>query len=74
MHAPCQKNLELNLHLGAEGVMSLGRIQDLGAKHLVISYQTATGAVAAIVRNRFPLMTYKDALTCRLKVDETMAA
>jgi hypothetical protein len=71
MHAPCQKNLELNNHLGAEGVLSLGRIQDPeGAKHLAISYRIASGAVAAIVRNTFPLMTYKDALTSKLKVDE----
>jgi hypothetical protein len=55
--------------------MSLGRIQDpKGAKHLVISYQNATGVIATILRNRFPLMTYKNALTCRLKVDEKMNA
>lgn len=35
----CQKNLELNYHLGAERVMSLGRIHDPeGANHLVNSY------------------------------------
>ena len=56
--APCQKNLEINHHLGAEGVMSHGRIQDpKGAKHLVISYRTAAGVVAVIVRSMFPLMT-----------------
>ena len=43
-------------------------------KHLVISYQTAAGAAGAIIRGRFPLMTYKDALTCRLKVEERMTA
>jgi hypothetical protein len=58
-------------HLGAEGVMSLGRIQDpKEAKHLVISYQTVEGAVATIIRSMFPLMTCKDALTSRLNVDE----
>jgi hypothetical protein len=51
--------------------MSPGRIQDPeGAKHLVISYQTAAGAIATISRHRFPMMTYKEALTCRLKVEE----
>ena len=53
--------------------MSTGRIQDPeGAKHLVISYQTAAGAIAAIIRHKFPIMTYKDALTGRLKVDKEM--
>jgi len=73
--AKCQKNFELNYHLGAEGVMSLGRIHNPeGAKHLVISYQTAARAIASITIHRFPLMTYKDALTGRLKVDENMIA
>ena len=71
----CQMNLELNYHLGAEGVMSTGRIQDPeGAKHLVISYQTAAGAIATISMHKFPIMTYKDALTGKLKVDENMRA
>ena len=53
--------------------MSPGFIQDPeGAKHLVISYQIAAGAISTISRHRFPLMTYKDALTCRLNVDEKM--
>ena len=53
--------------------MSPGRIQDAeGAKQLVISYQTAAGAAASIIRGKFPLMTYKDALTCKLKFDERM--
>ena len=50
--APCQKNLELNYHLGADEVMFPCRIQNLeGAKHIVISYKTDVGAVAAIIRN-----------------------
>jgi hypothetical protein len=73
--AKCQMNLELNYHLGAEGVMSSGRIQDPeGAKHLVISYRTAAGAIAIISKQKFPIMTYKDALTGKLKVDENMTA
>ena len=39
---------------------------------MVISYQTAAGATATVMRGRFPLMTYKDALTSRLKVEEQM--
>ena len=55
--------------------MSTRRIHDPeGAKHLVISYQTAAGAIAAIIRHKFPIMTYKDALTGKLKVDENMTA
>jgi hypothetical protein len=68
-------NLELNYHLGAEGVMSTGRIHDPeGAKHLVISYQAAAGAISIISRHKFPIMTYKDALTGKLKVDENRTA
>ncbi len=48
--ALCQKNINLNYHLGAEGVMSPGRIQDTkGAKHLVISYHTTAGSVAPTI-------------------------
>ena len=55
--------------------MSLGRIHDPeGAKYLVISYQTAAGLIAAIGRQKFPIMTYKDALTGKLKFDENMTA
>jgi hypothetical protein len=71
--ANCHMNLELNYHLGAEGIISTGRIQDPeGAKHLVISYQTAAGVIAAISKHKFSIMTYKDALTGKLKVDENM--
>ena len=50
-----------------------GRIQDPEVvRHLLISYQTAAVAIASINRHRFPLINYKDALTCRLKVVEKM--
>ena len=39
---------------------------------MVIYYQTTSGAFATIIKHKFPLMTYKDALTGRLKVDEKM--
>ena len=62
-------------HIGAEGAMSPCRIQDAEeAKHQVNSCWTAAGVIAVIIRNRFPLMTYKDALIDRLKVDERMTA
>lgn len=55
--------------------MYSGRIQDPeGAKHIVISHQTAAGAIATMSRHKFPLMTYKDALTGKLKVDYKMTA
>ena len=41
---------------------------------MVISYESATGEASTIARNTFPQMTYKDALTCRDKVDEKMTA
>ena len=47
-------NLDMNKHLGAEGAMSPGRVQDpKGAKIIVLSYKTAAGALATDVKHRF---------------------
>jgi hypothetical protein len=49
----CAQSLNLNKHLGAEGAMSPGRVQDPeGAKMIAISFNTAAGAVAAIVKTQ----------------------
>ena len=41
---------------------------------MVISYQSASGAITTIIRGRFPLRTYKDVLTGKLRVEKRMTA
>jgi hypothetical protein len=58
----CIQSLELNKHLEAKGAMSPGRVQDLEeAKTITISFNTAAGAVAAVVNRRFLLTCYPEA-------------
>ena len=46
---PCIKDIRLNSHLGAAGVMTPGRIQDSeGAKTVVVSFKTAAGSILAV--------------------------
>ena len=50
----CDEDLSLNAHLGAGGSMFTGRVQDPeGAKTIILSYQTAAGAVVGIQRQNF---------------------
>jgi len=50
----CAQPMGLNMHLGAEGAMSIGRAQDPeGVKTIVINYNTTAGAVATMVKRRF---------------------
>ena len=41
---------------------------------MVISYQSATGVATTIIKGRFPLMTYTDVFTCKLRVEERITA
>ena len=64
------QDLSLNAHLGAAGAMSTGRIQDPeGAKTIILSYKTATGAVDAIQRQTVKIVCFTDNDTGRLNVD-----
>ena len=57
----CDQDLSLHDHLGAGGAMSTGRVQDPeGAKTIIHSYKTATGAVAAIHRQNFKIVCFTD--------------
>ena len=48
---PCTRDIRINKHLGAYGVMTPGRIQDPeGAKKFVVSFKTAAGAIIAVQR------------------------
>jgi len=48
-NGPCNRDVDINTHLGAEGVMIPGRIHDPeGAKIMVISFKTAAGAIQEV--------------------------
>ena len=67
--------MDLNKHLGAEGVMSPGRVQDPeGAKTIVLSYNTAAGAVATVIKHKFLLTCYTDEHTGRLRLDAALTS
>jgi hypothetical protein len=69
------QSLDLNKHLEAEGAMSPGRVQDPeGAKTITISFNTAAGAVAAIVKRRFLITCYTEPDVDRLRLDASLTA
>jgi hypothetical protein len=60
----------INIHLGAGGVMTPGRIQDPeGANIMVISFKTAPGAILALQRHTYKIVCFRDAISGRLNVD-----
>jgi hypothetical protein len=60
-HGPCTRDLRINSHLGAGGVMSPGRIQDLeGANTVLISFKTTARTVAAVHRQTYTIVCFKD--------------
>ena len=67
----CAHTLELNLHIGAEGAMSPGRVQDMEeAKTVVINFNKTTGAVAIVIKRKFLITClYTEAETGRLLLD-----
>jgi hypothetical protein len=55
--------------------MSPGRVQDPeGAKTITISFNTAAGAVAAIVKRRFLITCYTEPDTDRMRLDAALTA
>ncbi len=63
-------NTRINSHLGADGVMTPGRIQDPeGAKTVVVSLQTAAGAILAVHRQTYKIVCFRDNDIGRLRVD-----
>ena len=67
--------MRLNTHLGAGRAMSTGRIHDPeGAKTLILSFKTATGAALAISRQNIKLVCFADVTTGRLRVDADATA
>jgi hypothetical protein len=55
--------------------MSPGKVQDPeGAKMIIVSFNTAAGAVASIIKRRFLITCYTEADTCRLRLDAALTA
>ena len=55
--------------------MSPGRVQDPeGAKTITLSYNSPSGAVAAIIKRRFLITCYTEQDTCRLRLDPSLTA
>jgi hypothetical protein len=69
----CEQNFALNKHLGTEGAMSPGRLQDPeGAKTVVISYASTAGAIAGVIKRKFQITSYTKPNTGRLRVDPSL--
>ena len=74
-HGPCDRHYLLNTHVGARGVMTPGRIQDSeGAKGVVISFKSATGAILAVKGQPFKIGCFSDIVSGRLRVDPDATA
>ncbi len=68
-------HLGLNNHLGAEGAMSPGRVQDPeGAKTITLSYNTPSGAITSIIKRIFLITCYTEQDTGRLRLDPALNA
>ena len=51
----------INSHLGAVGGMTSGRIQDPeGANTAVVSFKTAAGAILAVQRQTYKIVSFRD--------------
>ena len=71
----CGLSLDLNKHLGAEGAMSPGRVQDHEvAKTIVLSYKAAAGSVAPMAKHMFMLTCYIEEHTGRMRLDATLTS
>ena len=67
---PCTRDIKINSHLGADGVMTPGRIQDPeGEKTVVVSFKTAARAIIAAQRQTFKIVCFTDLDNGRLRVD-----
>ena len=68
-------SMALNKHMGAEGAMSPGRVQDpKGAKIIVLSCKTAAGAVATVIKHMFVITCFTEAETGRLRLDPVLTS
>jgi hypothetical protein len=70
-YGPCTRDMRINSHLGAGRVMTPGRIQDpKGAKTVIMSFETTTGAFATIHGQKDTIVCFKDAAMGRLRVND----
>ncbi len=64
-------DMRANVHLGAMGAMTPGRVQDPeGAKHIVISYMTIARSLTTVARHLYKVVCYVDPASCCLHVDQ----
>ena len=74
-HGPCSRDLRINAHLGAGGVINPSRIQDPeGAKTVVISCKATVEAIAAVHMQTFNFVCFGDAAGGRLRVETAATA
>jgi len=74
-YGPCARDMRINSHLGSVGIMTPGRIQDpKGAKTVIISFKTTTGAIAAIHMQTYKIVCFRDSTAGRLRVDVAATA
>ncbi len=60
-HDPCNRNLRINPPLGAGDIITPGRIIDSkGAKIVVISFKTTTGAIQAVQRHTYSFVCVRE--------------
>ena len=65
----CEQDLSLDIHLGARGAMSTGRVQGPeGAKIIILSYKTTAGAAIAIHMQNLKIICFTNIHTGRLRV------
>jgi hypothetical protein len=68
-HYPYDRDMRIKSHLEAGGVMTPGRIHDPeGAKTVLISFKSATGAILAAKRQTYIIICFSDTVNGRLKV------
>jgi hypothetical protein len=74
-YGPCARDMRINSHLGAGELMTPGRIQDPnGAQTVIISFETTSGSVAAILRQTYKNFCFRNATGGRLRVDAAAIA
>jgi hypothetical protein len=64
---PCSRDIIIISHLGADGNMTPGRIQDpQGAKIVVVSFKNAAGETINVQRQTYKIVCFRDVDNGRL--------
>ena len=69
---PFIRDTMIKSYLGASEIMTPGRINDPeGAETVVVSFKTASGAILAVQRHTYKIVSFMDNDNDRLRVDTT---